>query len=66
MVRLKADGHVWEVKLEETDTLKDMAAVSGYTMELMASKIERIIDESISKEDARVEAEHKGKGEQEE
>lgn len=66
MVKLKIDGHVWEVQLEEMDTLKDMAAVSGYTMELMASKIERIIDESISKEDARAEAECKGEGEQKE
>lgn len=59
MTKLMMDGHVWRVKLEETDTLRDMAAVSGYTMERLAVKIENIIGESIREEDVRREEELK-------
>lgn len=62
MTKLIMDGHVWRVELEEMDTLKDMAAVSGYTMDRLAAKIENIIGESIREEDERLEEEHKGKG----
>ena len=55
MTKLLMDGHVWGVKLEARDTLEEMAAVSGYTMERLAIKIESIIDESIIEEDARQE-----------
>lgn len=57
MDRLMSNGHVWEVKLEETDTLKDMAAVSGYTMEKLAAEIEEIIVKSIFEEYAESEDE---------
>lgn len=61
MTNLISNGHVWRVKLEERDTLKDMAAVSGYTMERLAVKIENIISDSIREEDERLEEELKGK-----
>lgn len=62
MKKLLMDGHVWSVVLEEMDTLRDMAAVSGYTMERLAAKIEDMIAYSIIEEDERMEEEYKGKG----
>lgn len=62
MKKLLMDGHVWRVELEETDTLQDMAAVSGYTMERLAVKIGDMIAYSIIEEDKRLEEEYKGKG----
>ena len=53
MTKLIMSGHVWRVKLEERDTLQEMAAVSGYTMRRLAAKIENIIAESIREEDER-------------
>lgn len=59
MDRLMMNGHVWRVALESTDTLQDMAAVSGYTMEKLALEIEGIIEKSIREEDERIEQTYK-------
>lgn len=50
MNTLIQDGEVIRVMLEPTDTLGDMAMVSGYTMDKLRFRIEEIINESIWEE----------------
>jgi len=50
MIRIYQDGFSTVVRLEETDTLKDMAAASGYTMEKLGEMISSIIKQSIEEE----------------
>lgn len=50
MNTLIQDGEVIRVMIESTDTLGDMAMVSGYTMDKLRFRIEEIINESIWEE----------------
>lgn len=47
MNTLIQDGEVIKVMLESTDTLGDMAMMSGCTMDKLRHQIEKIINESI-------------------
>lgn len=53
MNTLKCDNEVIKVRLEERDTLGDMAMVSGYTMDKLRGMIEKIINQSIYEEAGR-------------
>ena len=50
MIQICHDGFTTVTMLEATDTLKDMAAVSGYTMENLGGMILSIIKQSIAEE----------------
>lgn len=53
MNTLKCDNEIIKVRLEERDTLGDMAMVSGYTMDKLRGMIEKIINQSIYEEAGR-------------
>ena len=51
------NGRTNKVVLDSTDSLLDMAAVSGYSMEKLKELIEGIINKSIADEEERNESE---------